>query len=230
MSNPRFRTDGQEPTAARLGNSDLSGAPRRRAVGRGDYANHRVSPSQPLVQTLLPLIPDAYAVAQMPVEEHLMTNIDQPTVQIDRRGVVRAGVADEHVGHHDTSDPRDLALARRTFASVQIHGHRRTRATPASAAGQQGLSFPPKHGHLRCGVSDHDLTRVQGSKRDGAVHFYAGVATFRVEPALMDLRGRPYQAMAAEPGDRERRSCRRSLPGRVVARQRLQSARGCRGS
>jgi hypothetical protein len=77
MQNVRLSKDGQHAASTGLSNSDLGCTPRRRDKGGCDQANHGVGPSQPFVQTLLPVLTNGNAF-QITVEKHLVAIRDQP--------------------------------------------------------------------------------------------------------------------------------------------------------
>jgi hypothetical protein len=76
------------------GGNDLGCAPwpHRSQVGGSEHADHGVGPAQPLRQALLPLVPDADAVVDVPVEEGLVAVVDQPSVHFaGQRGILARG-------------------------------------------------------------------------------------------------------------------------------------------
>src|SRR5262249_48347252 len=79
----------------------------RTHVRRGDHADHRVSPPQPLMQPVMPRLPDHDPVMQIPIKEHLMTHTHQPTVQLTSQHMILTGKTEEDSGHEPPT--RDTA-------------------------------------------------------------------------------------------------------------------------
>jgi hypothetical protein len=67
--------------------------------GAGDHANHRISPTQPLMQPPLPLLTDRDPIMQIVIQKHLMTLAHQPLVQSTGTLTVIIGMTDEYPGH-----------------------------------------------------------------------------------------------------------------------------------
>src|SRR4051812_20835920 len=52
------------------------------------------------MQPLLPLLPHHQAVAQIPIQEHLVAVLDQPPMHLTGQRRILTGMADEHPGHN----------------------------------------------------------------------------------------------------------------------------------
>jgi hypothetical protein len=61
------------------------------------------------MQPLLPLLPDHDAVAQILIQEYLVTVLHQPPMHLIGQRRIPAGMADEHP-RHDTPRAHDVAV------------------------------------------------------------------------------------------------------------------------
>ena len=113
MDHARLDPQRQQPATPGLGGTDLGRAPRGGQIGRGDHADHRVGPAQPLIQLLLPPLTYRDAILRITVQEHLVTSLDQPAVHLAGQGEVNVGVAEEDPGHYTSPASHPNRVGRR---------------------------------------------------------------------------------------------------------------------
>src|SRR3712207_9316854 len=99
MAHPGLGSQWKHPASSGLSDPELGATPCRRNVGGGEHADHCVSPAQPLMKALVPLVPDEDAVVQIPIEEDAMAVLDQPPMDLIGQHEVLAREAHEDPGH-----------------------------------------------------------------------------------------------------------------------------------
>jgi len=102
----RLGSKRQQPATPGPGDLDLSSTPSGCQIGRGDHAHHRISPPQPLMQSLTPPLADRDSIVAILVQEDLMASLDQPPMHLTGLLTAVAGVTDEYPRHHTPQSPR----------------------------------------------------------------------------------------------------------------------------
>ena len=99
MGHPRLSFQRQQPGASGAGDAHLGRTPGRSHIGGANHTHHRVGPTQPLMQPLIPLPADRDPITQIPIQKHLVTFAHQPPMQSTGKLTVIVRMTDEDPGH-----------------------------------------------------------------------------------------------------------------------------------